>query len=151
VVAYYALLSADWLAFDTAMGWLKDDAEAKDAGLVYLRALESLSRFAVRKDAAALLENVLQINPKMARAQAKLMLIEDGIDAKYAEFEKLEALAPQHPIVWLAGPSVTSDYELSASFRKARAARQAGSTEAPAVPSPAASTPAPVAPAPAAP
>ena len=125
VTAYYALLSSDWLAFDAAMGWLKD-SEAKDSGLIYLRALESLSRFAVRKDAATLLGNALQLNPKMARAQAKLMLVEQGIDAKYAEFEKLKVLAPQHPIVWIAGPSITSDYELSSSFQKARAARQAG-------------------------
>lgn len=140
VVAYHALLSGEWLAFDAAIGALKD-SEATDAGLVYLRALESLSRFAVRKDAAALLRKALQINPKLARAQAKLMLVEDGIDAKYAEFETLKALAPQHAIVWLAGPSITSDYELSASFRKARAARQtgvSGVSDAPAAPVPAA-------------
>ena len=131
VVAYHALLSGEWLEFDAAIGWLKD-IEAKDAGLIYLRALESLSRFGVRKDAAALLRSALQINPKMARAQAKLALVEDGIDAKYAEFEKLKALAPQHAIVWLAGPSITSDYELSASFRKARAARQTATPEGPA-------------------
>ena len=109
VVAYHALLSSEWLAFDSAIGWLKD-SEATDAGLVYLRALESLSRFAVRKDAAVLLRKALQLKPKLARAQAKLMLVEDGIDAKYAEFELLKKLAPQHPIVWLAGPSITSDY-----------------------------------------
>jgi hypothetical protein len=133
VLAYYALLSSDWLTFDAAIGWLKD-SEAKDAGLIYLRALESLSRFAVRKDAAKLLRNALQINPKMARAQAKLMLVEDGIDAKYAEFERLKALVPQHPVVWIAGPSIASDYELSSSFRKAQAARQPGSVDAPAAP-----------------
>ena len=132
VVAYHALLSSDWLAFDSAIGWLKD-GEATDAGLVYLRALESLSRFAVRKDAAVLLRKALQLKPQLARAQAKLMLVEDGIDAKYAEFESLKKLAPQHPIVWLAGPSITSDYELSASFRKARAA-QTGAPPAPAAP-----------------
>ncbi len=140
VAAYHALLSGDWLAFDTAMGWLKD-SEPKDAGLIYLRALESLSRFAVRKDAATLLRSALQVNPKMARAQAKLMLVENGIDAKYAEFEKLKALAPEHPVVWIAGPSITSDYELSASFRKARAARsagQSGTVEPPAAAPPAA-------------
>ncbi|HYQ41136.1 MAG TPA: hypothetical protein VER11_04195 [Polyangiaceae bacterium] len=140
VVAYYSLLTGDWLQFDAAMGWLKA-GEAKDAGLVYLRALEALSRFAVRKDAAVQLRNTLAINPKMARAQAKLVLVEDGADAKYAEFEKLKALVPQHPVVWLAGPSISSDYELSGAFRKAREARQPGPAEAPG------STPAAVAPA----
>jgi hypothetical protein len=88
----------------------------------------------VRKDAARLLRNALQLNPKMARAQAKLMLVEEGIDAKYAEFEKLKVLAPQHPIVWIAGPSITSDYELSSSFQKARAARQPAADPASAPP-----------------
>jgi len=142
VVAYHALLSSEWLAFDAAIGWLKD-GEAKDAGLIYLRALESLSRFAVRKDAVVLLRKALQINPKLARAQAKLTLVEDGIDAKYAEFEALEALAPQHPIVWLAGPSITSDYQLSASFRKARAAQVGAPEAAPAVGAPAVVVPPP--------
>jgi len=155
VAAYYSLLTGDWLQFDAAMGWLKE-GEAKDAGLVYLRALEALSRFAVRKDAAAQLRSTLAINPKMARAQAKLVLVEDGADAKYAEFEKLKALAPQHPVVWLAGPSITSDYELSGAFRKAREARQPAAVEAPAsaapaaAPPPAAVTPTPVAPPPSA-
>ena len=92
VLSYHALLSSDWLGFDAAMSALKS-SEAKDAGLIYLRALESLSRFAVRKEAATLLRSALQINPKMARAQAKLMLVEDGIDAKYAEFESLKQKA----------------------------------------------------------
>jgi hypothetical protein len=145
VLAYHALLSGEWLAFDGAIEPLKDQ-EATDPGLVYLRALESLKRFAVRKDAAALLRKTLQLNPKLLRAQAKLMLVEEGIDAKYAEFEKLAVLAPQHPIVWLAGPSIKSDYELSASFRKARAVHQTGPADAPAAATPAGT--APVAPAP---
>jgi len=141
IVAYYSLLSGQWLEFDAAIGWLKND-EATDAGLIYLRALESLSRFAVRKDAALLFRKALQVNPKMTRAQAKLALVEEGADAKYAEFEKLKALAPQHPIVWLAGPSISSDHELSASFKKARSARQPGADDAPASPAPGAQPPA---------
>jgi len=147
VVAYYALLSGQWLDFDASISWLKD-AEANDAGLIYLRALESLNRFAMRKDAALLFRKALGVNPKMARAQAKLTLVEDGADAKYAEFEKLKALAPQHAIVWLAGPSITSDYELASSFRDARAERKAETTGAAGGALPTAAPP--VAPAPAA-
>jgi hypothetical protein len=147
VVAYYALLSGQWLDFDASISWLKD-AEANDAGLIYLRALESLNRFAMRKDAALLFRKALRVNSKMARAQAKLTLVEDGAEAKYAEFEKLKALAPPHAIVWLAGPSITSDYELASSFRVARAERKAESTGAAGGPQPTAAPP--VAPAPAA-
>ncbi len=123
VAAYSALLSREWPTFDTAMSWF-EGAETKDAGLVYLRALEALNRRRVPKDATALLREALRLNPNMVRAQAKLVLAEDGIDARYREFEKLRAVAPQHPMVSLLGRSITSDYQLSSSFRQAAAAHQ---------------------------
>jgi len=124
VAAYSALLSREWPIFDTAMSWF-EGVERKDAGLVYLRALEALNRRRVPMDATALLREALRLHPKMVRAQAKLVLAEDGIDARYREFENLRAVAPQHPMVALLGQSITSDYQLSSSFRDAQAARQA--------------------------
>jgi len=123
VAAYLSLLSREWPNFDAAMSWFVE-TEEKDAGLVYLRALEQLNRRRVPKNATALLREALRLHPQMVRAQAKLVLSEDGIDATYAEFEKLRAVAPRHPMVSILGPSITSDYELSSSFRQARAARQ---------------------------
>jgi hypothetical protein len=123
VAAYLSLLSREWPNFDAAMSWFTE-TEAKDAGLAYLRALEQLNRRRVPKNATALLREALRLHPQMVRAQAKLVLSEDGIDATYAEFEKLRALAPRHPMVSILGPSLTSDYQLSSSFRQARAARQ---------------------------
>ncbi|HEY3253893.1 MAG TPA: hypothetical protein VGJ91_08105 [Polyangiaceae bacterium] len=123
VAAYLSLLSREWPDFDTAMSWFAE-SEAKDAGLVYLRALEALNRRRVPKDATALFRESLRLNPQMVRAQAKLVLSEDGIDRTFAEFEKLRAAAPQHPLVSILGPSITSDYQLSSSFRQALAARQ---------------------------
>ena len=124
VAAYLSLLSREWPNFDAAMSWFAD-REAQDAGLVYLRALETLNRRRVPKEATVLFREALRLNPRMVRAQAKLVLSEDGIDATYGEFEKLRAVAPQHPMVSLLGPSITSDYQLSSSFRQALAARQA--------------------------
>jgi len=120
VAAYLSLLSREWPDFDTAMSWFAD-SETKDAGLVYLRALEALNRRRVPAAATALFREALRLDPKMVRAQAKLVLSEEGIDATYREFEKLRADAPKHPMVSLLGPSITSDYELSASFRQALA------------------------------
>ena len=137
VAAYLSLLSREWPDFDAAMSWYAE-TEAKDAGLVYLRALEQLNRRRVPKNATALLREALRLHPQMVRAQAKLVLTEDGIDATYAEFEKLRAVAPRHPMVSILGPSITSDYQLSSSFRQARAARQPpasiGTGAAPALP-----------------
>jgi len=123
VAAYLSLLSREWPNFDAAMSWFVE-TEQKDAGLVYLRGFEALKRRRVPQQATLLFREALRLNPSMVRAQAKLVLSEDGIDATYAEFEKLRALAPEHPMVSLLGPSITSDYELSSSFRRARAARQ---------------------------
>jgi hypothetical protein len=131
--AYLSLLSREWPNFDTAMSWFAE-TEAKDAGLVYLRAFEALNRRRVAPRATALFREALRLNPKMVRAQAKLVLSEEGIDAKYAEFEKLRAAAPRHPMVSLLGPSITSDYQLSSAFREALSSRQPPAPIGPAVP-----------------
>ena len=136
VAAYLSLLSREWPNFDAAMSWFVE-TETKDAGLVYLRGFEALKRRRVPTEASALFREALRLNPKMVRAQAKLVLSEVGIDATYAEFERLRAVAPKHPMVSLLGPSITSDYQLSSSFRRARATREAPAapdTEAPASP-----------------
>ncbi|HKO52760.1 MAG TPA: hypothetical protein VJV79_33865 [Polyangiaceae bacterium] len=123
VAAYLSLLSREWPNFDAAMSWFVE-TEKKDAGLVYLRALEALNRRRVPREATALFREALRQNPKMVRAQAKLVLSEEGIEATFAEFEKLRAVAPRHPMVSILGPSITSNYQLSSAFRQARAARQ---------------------------
>jgi tetratricopeptide (TPR) repeat protein len=133
VAAYLSLLSREWPNFDTAMSWFAE-TEAKDAGLVYLRAFEALNRRRVAQEATALFRQALSLNPGMVRAQAKLVLSEEGIDAKYAEFEKLRAAAPRHPMVSLLGPSITSDYQLSSAFREALSARQPPASIGPALP-----------------
>jgi hypothetical protein len=147
VATLYYLLSEQYELFDTTMDGLKA-AEAKDAGLKYVRAVESLSRYGIRKDAAVFLRAALELNPKLVRAKAKLVLAEESIEAKYAALQNLRAVAPQHPIVGLTGPSITSAYESSTSLSKAREARQPGAAQpAPVQPAPAQ----PAAPPPAAP
>jgi tetratricopeptide (TPR) repeat protein len=149
VAAFYYLLAGDWEKFDTAAAWLEEGAD-KDAGVVYIRALETLRRFAIKKEARERLRAVLAINPKLVRAQAKLVLLEEGVAERHAELEKLRALSPKHPVVSIAGPEITSEYEMAAAVEKARgpAASPAPATPAPA--SPASATPAP-APSPATP
>ncbi|HEX2669699.1 MAG TPA: hypothetical protein VHM25_02450 [Polyangiaceae bacterium] len=133
--AYFSLLSREWPNFDAAMSWFVE-GEAKDAGLVYLRGFEALKRRRSPAQATALFQEALRLNPQFVRAQGKLVLSATDVDARYAEFEKLRALAPQHPLVSLLGPSITSDYELSSSFRRARAAREAEGAVEPVDPAP---------------
>jgi hypothetical protein len=125
VAAFYYLLSSDWTQFDKAMTRFEDKQAPPDAGIQYIRALEALKRFGVRKDARAFLDQALKLNPKMVRAQAKLVLAQDEIAAKHADLVKLEAMAPKHPVVNVAGPSIRRAYEIATSLNRARAADQA--------------------------
>ena len=120
VAAYYYLLSEDWEKYDEAITWLKDQ-EGRDAGFEYLKAMETLRRFGVRAEARARFRKALELDPKLVRVQAKLVFAEDGIAARYAELEKLRLLAPRHPIVSIAGPELTSEYEMSTAVERARA------------------------------
>lgn len=133
--AYFSLLSREWPNFDAAMTWFVE-GEWKDAGLVYLRGFEALKRRGSPARATVLFREALRLNPRMVRAQAKLVLSATDIDARHREFENLRALAPHHPMVSLLGPSITSDYELASSFRQARAARQSPESVEPVVPAP---------------
>lgn len=143
VAAFYYLLTGDWQHFDTSMQWLKD-SEATDSGLQYLRGLEALQRYAIRKEASGFLRKSLELNAKQVRAQAKLVLTEEGIEAIHAELEKLRAVAPRHPVVTIAGPSITTAYEMATAFSKARATRPpaAAPPAPPATPAPAPASPA---------
>ena len=147
VAAYYYLLAGDWQHFDVAMTWLKND-EKKEARLQYLRGMESFTRYEIQKDATGFFHAALALDPKLVRAQAKLVLTENGIDAIHHELETLRALAPQHPVVTIAGPAITSEYDTATSFSRALDARAPG-TAAPTAAPPAAA--APSSPAPAAP
>jgi len=122
--AYFSLLSREWPNFDAAMTWFVE-GEGKDAGLVYLRGFEALKRRRAPAQATALFRDALRLEPNFVRAQAKLVLSASDVDARYREFEKLRAAAPEHPMVSLLGPSITSDYELSSSLRGAREAQVA--------------------------
>jgi hypothetical protein len=128
VAAFYYLLSEDWEKFDTAIAWQKDQQE-RDAGVQYLRAMESLRRFGVRADGRARLRKALELDPKMVRAQAKLVFAEDGSAQRHAELEKLRLIAPRHPVVSIAGPEITSEFEMSAAVERAQA--PAASPDAP--------------------
>jgi len=124
VAALYYLLAEEWEKFDTAMGWF-EDGKAPDPLVKYMKAGEALKRFVIRKEARAFLIEALELNPKMVRAQAKLVLLEEGITAIHAELEKLRAVAPTHPVVNLAGPAITAEYEVSAALERARGTQTA--------------------------
>jgi len=118
-LAFYQLLSGNWLEFDEVMNSLRP--AAPDSAMVhYLNALESLQRFTLRNEARAELNEALKVQPKFVRAQAKLVLLQDDIASTYAEFTKLKTQSPGHPILALVGQLVVEEYEASVAMQKAR-------------------------------
>jgi hypothetical protein len=133
VAAYYYLLAGDWPHFDVAMTWLKNN-EKDEARIQYLRGMEALRRYEIQADANRFFHEALRLDPKLVRAQAKLVLTESGIDAIHRELETLRALAPQHPVVTIAGPAITSEYDTATSLTRALESRQPGPGAATAAP-----------------
>jgi tetratricopeptide (TPR) repeat protein len=119
VAAFYYLSTGMWARYEQVMTALEASA-ANDAPLLFLRALEAERRRGDRAEARQYLQHALVANPRLVRAQAKLVLLQDDIASSYAELQKLEALSPDHPVVRITGPSIKSEYELSESFDRAR-------------------------------
>jgi hypothetical protein len=142
VAAYYYLLAGDWAHFDVSMTWLKS-SEKTEARLQYLRGMESLRRYEIQKDANAFFHEALRLDPKLVRAQAKLVFTETGIDSIHTELDNLRKLAPHHPVVTIAGPSIDSEYGTAAAFAHARDARAPSTPSAATAPTVAAPATAP--------
>ena len=104
--------------YDDAMAWFERKQVPPDAGILYLRAMESWRRYGVRSDARKFLEEALNRDPKMVRAQAKLALMGEEI----ADLQKLQVMAPSHIIVNIAGPTLWREHEIAMSLARARAA-----------------------------
>jgi tetratricopeptide (TPR) repeat protein len=119
VAAFYYLSTGMWARYEQVMTALEASAP-NDAPLLFLRALEAEQRRGQRAEARQFLQQALAANPRLVRAQAKLVLLQDDIASSYAELQRLEALSPDHPVVRITGPSIKSEYELSESFDRAR-------------------------------
>lgn len=59
--------------------------------------------------------------PKFVRAQAKLLLLQDDVGAAYAEFTKLKAMSPGHPVLALVGKLIVDEYEAAQALSQVRA------------------------------
>jgi hypothetical protein len=61
----------------------------------------------------------MRIQPRLVRAQAKLVLLQDEITAIHAELAKLKEKSPAHPIVLMLGKLVDEEYESATALRQA--------------------------------
>ncbi len=114
-LAYFARansfrLSGDWLEFDRMMRNAEDSSANPPIG-TYLRAMEALERYANPAKCRELLNETLARRPDFVRAQANLVLVNENVEKRYAELQKLKAMSPDHMVVRLAGPMIESEYQ----------------------------------------
>jgi hypothetical protein len=110
--ANYFRLRGQWLEFDRMMRYAEDgplDPPVK----TYLRGMEAFERYVDPQRCEKLLKEVVAKNPDFVRAQANLVLVDEGTEAKYEELQRLKAISPNHLVVRLAGPMIEEEYQTS--------------------------------------
>ena len=110
--ANYFRLRGQWLEFDRMMRYAEDgplDPPVK----TYLRGMEAFERYVDPQRCEKLLKEVVAKNPDFVRAQANLVLVDEGTEAKYEELQRLKAISPNHLVVRLAGPMIEQEYQTS--------------------------------------
>lgn len=101
VAADFYRMRSDWAGFDE-MVKLLEQANPQSTGLVFLRATEALNRHGDRQKATELFRECLARDPKFARAQVQLVLMQLYVTEAWDELGKLEAISPNHQLVlWL--------------------------------------------------
>lgn len=108
--ANYFRLRGQWLEFDRMMR-NADDGDGDPPVRTYLRAMEAFERYVDPQRSEKLLKETLAQNPSFVRAQANLVLIDEGTQAKYEELQRLKAMSPNHLVVRLAGPMIEQEYQ----------------------------------------
>ena len=103
VLADYARIRGDWDKFDSLVKEVQT-RHPGSTGLLFLQGIEVAERSRDFKAAADYMRQALAKEPRFARAQVQLFLFAEGLDAKLAEFAKLQASSPQHQVVVLVGP-----------------------------------------------
>ena len=122
-LAYYAnanyfRLRGHWLEFDRMMRY-GQDGEADPPIRTYLRAMEAFERYVDPARCEQLLKETLAKRPDFVRAQANLVLVDQGVEAKHAELQALKQLSPTHLVVRLAGPIIEQEFQTSVELKSA--------------------------------
>lgn len=118
--ANYYRLRGSWLEFDRMMRYADDTETGNNPPVkTYLRAMEALQRYVDSAKCKELLEETLARRPDFVRAQANLVLVDNNIDDKYAQLQKLREMSPRHIVVRLAGPMIEQEYVTAQELKNA--------------------------------
>jgi hypothetical protein len=124
-LAYYAnanyfRLRGHWLEYDRMMRY-GEDGEQDPPIRTYLRAMEAYERYVDPARCEKLLKETLARRPDFVRAQANLVLVDQGVEAKYEELQALKAMSPQHLVARLAGPLIEQEHKTAEELNQALA------------------------------
>jgi hypothetical protein len=108
--ANYFRLRGHWLEYDRMMRYA-DQGEGDPPIRTYLRAMEAFERYVDPARCEKLLKETLVKRPDFVRAQANLVLVDEGTEAKHEELQRLKAISPNHLVVRLAGPMIEQEYK----------------------------------------
>ena len=108
--ANYFRLRGQWLEYDRMMRYADEGAEDPPVR-TFLRAMEAFERYVDPARCEKLLKETLVKRPDFVRAQANLVLVDEGSVAKHEELQRLKAMSPNHLVVRLAGPMIEEEYK----------------------------------------
>jgi hypothetical protein len=116
--ANYFRLRGHWLEFDRMMRYAEEGEEDPPIR-TYLRAMEAFERYVDPARCETLLKETLTKRPDFVRAQANLVLVDQGVEAKHAELQALKAMSPTHLVVRLAGSMIEEEFKTSQELNQA--------------------------------
>ncbi|HEY3451652.1 MAG TPA: hypothetical protein VGK67_35160 [Myxococcales bacterium] len=105
VAADYYRLQGDWRNFDAMLAKI-EKTNAGSNGLVFLKGVAAYQRGRNGAEATRLLRAAVANDPRFARAQAHLVMLQPSLEETWAEFGKLKQMSPAHPIVLWTGPAL---------------------------------------------
>ena len=122
VAADYYALRAEWALFD-AMILKIEETRPESNRLLFLRGTAAMRREQDRGKASSYFQKAVERDPKFARAQAHLMIVQISAADTFEQYERLEKINPRHQIVRWAGNVI----EEIRTFRRERAKARRGS------------------------
>jgi hypothetical protein len=127
VLANLDRIKGNWVEYERNMQRAQG-ADADRAGVRYARAMERAARLGDRAGARQELEALLAEHPDLARARAQLVVLEDDVEARYAQLQKLAAVNPEHALVALEGKALEREVETARALRSPQAPQPAANT-----------------------
>lgn len=114
--AHLYRLKGQWQMFDRVSAQL-EQLQQDSASVLFLRGMEAYERDGDKARCRKFLEAALGEQPKLVRAQATLVLVQDSVAQTYAEMQRLRQLSPDHFLVRIAGKIVDENYRVAAELQ----------------------------------